>query len=224
MNGKLILQKMQQMQKMQMLQIIKQAAGRHPGWTVGALLCVLLTGCGEADKALSIELGKAVESQEIPTEVETSESISISESVEEPVKICVYVCGAVKHPGVVTLPQGSRCHDALKAAGGFAEDAAEEAVNLARQVKDGEQIFFPTEAEVETLVAVEQNEQAGLVNINTADVDKLCELPGIGESKAQAIVLYREQNGAFAVAEDIMKIPGIKESAYNKIKDLITVQ
>lgn len=205
-----------------MLQISKQAAGRHLRWAVGVLLCFFLTGCSETDKAISIELGKSVEEQEILAEVETSESISAPG--EEPVMICVYVCGAVKYPGVVILPEGSRCHDALEAAGGFAEDAAEEAVNLARPVNDGEQIFFPTEAEALILAETVQKEQAGLVNINTADVDKLCELPGIGESKAQAIVVYREQNGAFGAAEDIMKVPGIKESAYNMMKDLITVQ
>lgn len=205
----------------QVLQIDKQLADRHRGWTICALLCFLLTGCGESDKALSLEIGKPVESQEILTE--TEELDVISEAEEEPVTVCVYVCGAVMCPGVVTLPEGSRCHDALEAAGGFAENAAREAVNLAKPVSDGEQIFFPTKEEAQALTEVTQKEQAGFVNINTADVDKLCELPGIGESKAQAIVLYREQNGAFGTIEDIMKVPGIKESAYTKIKDLITV-
>lgn len=200
----------------------KQVAGRHLKWAAGALLCVVLTGCSETDKAIPIELGTPVEMQKNPIEGESVESLS--EEGTEPAEVYVYVCGAVKSPGVVSLPEGSRYNDALEAAGGFAENAAGEAVNLAKTISDGEQIFFPTKEEAQAIAESVQTEQSGLVNINTATVSKLCELPGIGETKAQAIVAYREQNGAFAKAEDIMNVPGIKENAYNQMRDLITVQ
>lgn len=205
-------------------QINKRVAGRHFKWAAGALLCVILTSCGKANKAIPIVLGTPVEMQENQAEGEPAEAALEEEVATEPVEVCVYVCGAVKCPGVVTLPEGSRYNDALEAVGGFAEDAAKEAVNLAKTISDGEQIFFPTKEEAQDRLKSVQSEQSGLVNINTAAVSKLCELPGIGESKAQAIVAYREQNGAFGKAEDIMNVPGIKESAYNQLKDLITVQ
>lgn len=219
------------------IKISKEAAGRHLMRTAGALLCVILTGCSGTDKALDLELGEPVEHVgatsdsgasyvDAPeaTEVAGRELSGVQESGEEPSLLYVYVCGAVQAPGVVVLPEGSRCNDALEAAGGLREDAAGEAVNLAKLVSDGEQIYFPTAEEARELAEAEQAAEAGLVNINTAGVELLCTLPGIGEAKAKAIVAYREQNGSFRLAEDIMQVPGIKESAYSRMKALITVQ
>ena len=138
-------------------------------------------------------------------------------------EICVYVCGAVESPGVVFLPQGSRAADALEAAGGFAAEAAEEAVNLAAKISDGEKLYFPTCEEYMVQAAREEASAAGLVNINTADIAQLCTLPGIGEARAADIIAYRESHGGFAACEDIMQVTGIKESVYNRISDKITV-
>lgn len=137
-------------------------------------------------------------------------------------EIRVYVCGAVVSPGVVSLPEDSRAEDALAAAGGFAENAWREYVNLAERVQDGEKLYFPTLEETEGLSL--QEPDSGLVNINTADVAALCTLPGIGESRANDIIAYREANGPFESCEDIMNVTGIKTSVYNKIKDKITVR
>ena len=144
-------------------------------------------------------------------------------------EICIFVCGAVRNPGVVFLPQGSRVADALEASGGFTEDAAADAVNLAAKVSDGEKWYFPTQEEFK-----EQREQmrdesekisdSGKVNINTAGLAQLCTLPGIGESKAADIIAHREAHGNFAACEDIMQVSGIKENIYNKISDKITVK
>lgn len=150
---------------------------------------------------------------------ETSESLQSSEQ-----EICVYVCGAVEIPGVVFLSDGSRVADALEAAGGFAEDAAQEAVNLAAKVSDGEKLYFPTREEYVPQAQQEEAAAAGLVNINTADVSQLCTLPGIGESRAADIIAYREAHGSFAACEDIMQVSGIKESVYSKISGKITVK
>lgn len=138
--------------------------------------------------------------------------------------IRVYVCGAVAVPGVVEIPAGSRAEDALLAAGGFAWDAAPAAVNLADWVVDGQMLYFPTEGEAEERKEQEAEASSGLVNINTAGVEALCTLPGIGESRALDIISYRETNGAFAGCEDIMKVSGIKTAVYEKIKDKITVK
>ncbi len=150
--------------------------------------------------------------------------------------ILVHVCGAVQNPSVVELETGSRASDALEAAGGFVEAANKTYVNLAAEVVDGQQLFFPTQEEVATMEArqlmksvesanaVAGGQAVAKVNINTADENTLCTLPGIGASRAQAIIEYREQNGPFVVIEDIMNVSGIKTSAYEKIQDKITVQ
>ena len=142
-------------------------------------------------------------------------------------KIMVYICGAVKEPGVVELTEGSRMNDAVQAAGGFTEEASVTSINLAAKLKDEEMIFVPTKEEAESqeaagvgLPAAENN----LININTADIYMLCSLPGIGESKARDIVTYREVHGSFQKKEDIMQVTGIKESLYKKISNLISVK
>lgn len=138
--------------------------------------------------------------------------------------IYVHVCGAVKAPGLVILHEGSRVADALAAAGGLAEDGDESAVNLADWVQDGQQVYVPTFDEAVSLAAAEAVKESGLVNINLADAATLTTLPGIGESRAQDIIAYREKNGAFANTEDIMLVSGIKTSLYEKICDKITVK
>ena len=140
-----------------------------------------------------------------------------------PAVIYVYVCGAVKEPKVAELPEGSRAEDALEAAGGFTEDARRDYVNLAERVSDGQKLYFPTLSETaEEPVPGETDD--GKVNINTADTAALCTLPGIGEARARDIIAYREANGGFADCEDIMKVTGIKESVYSKIRDRIKVK
>ena len=135
--------------------------------------------------------------------------------------IYVYVCGAVKESGVFALPKGSRAIDALNASGGFTEDAQTTYVNLASYVSDGEKLYFPTVDEVEN--ADTSLKDDGMVNINTADKTMLMTLPGIGESKAADIISYRESNGDFQTIEDIMNVPGIKESSFVRLKSLIKV-
>lgn len=188
------------------------------------------SGCGVRDAAIEIPIKAEAEDLETPWKddsrkgAETPESGSAEDLREaaEPKMISVYVCGAVVSSGVVELPEGSRASDALKAAGGFAEDAEISYVNLAAKVEDGEKLYFPSVTEGLGLPA--QENAPGLVNINTAGVDALCTLSGIGEAKAGDIIAYREEHGPFGSKEDIMKVPGIKENAYKKICDKITVK
>ena len=169
-------------------------------------------------------------------------------SSEEAKTLVVHICGAASAPGVYELPAGSRIIDAVEAGGGFLPEAEEACCNLAEEIVDGCQIYIMTKAEscadgqtekkagIQTspdsdMQTTDRNARSnsapalenGLVNLNTADVAALMTLPGIGESRAKAIISYREQHGAFAKIEDIMKISGIKQAAFSKIKDKITV-
>ena len=172
---------------------------------------------------------------------------------KDPGTVKVYVCGAVRHPDVYELSREDRMMDAVEAAGGFESSAAKEYLNLAATLSDGEKIYIPTNAEIEeameeglelygATVNITTNSPgistagsepntaltgttnaAGLVNINAADKATLMTLPGIGESKADKIIDYRQKNGGFGSIEDIMLVGGIKEGLYNKVKDKICV-
>lgn len=142
------------------------------------------------------------------------------ESLAEAGQIYVHVCGQVREPGVVALPTGSRAWEAVEAAGGLTEDAQDAAVNLAAVLRDGEKLYIPAIGES---VAAGEAADGGLVNLNTADAGRLQTLPGIGESRAADILSYRESHGGFQAIEEIMQVPGIKESIYEKIKDKIVV-
>lgn len=203
-------------------------------------LSVLLCGCGDEGNEDVILIGSLgmypgteasepgePDAAQTPVNTEASGNPAPVRKDQELSVIRVYVCGAVVRPGVVEIPGGSRIEDALSAAGGFLPDALAEAVNLADWASDGQMLYFPTAEEAAAWLPVSQdaeNEQSGLVNINTAGAALLCSLPGIGEAKAADIIAYREAHGGFGDCEDIMKVPGIKTSIYEKIHDKIRVK
>lgn len=160
-----------------------------------------------------------MESYSTTSEFVFSHEESKSEISLEP--LCVYVCGAVNNPGVIYLDEGSRICDAIKKAGGITADADINSLNQAEKVTDGQKIYVPLIGE--TYAGYSENSKSSLININTAGVNELLTLPGIGESKANAIIAYRNDNGGFKKIEDIMNISGIKEAAFNKIKENICV-
>jgi competence protein ComEA len=133
-----------------------------------------------------------------------------------PPLITVYITGAVASPGVYTLPDGSRIEDLVEAAGGFAPGARQDKVNLAALLWDGVQIDIPGEN-------TEENYFGGRININTASVEELETLPGIGPTAAQEIVEYRLQHGPFRTIQDIQNVPGIGPATFAKIENYITV-
>lgn len=175
-------------------------------------------------------------------------SEAVSDKEMQQAMIYVDVCGAVANPGVFQLAAGSRVFQAIEAAGGYLPEAALTCVNRAGVLTDGQQLYILTQEEMERQgldpaemsgasegqmngsAGIGQNtgmtaqvQQDNRININTADEAQLTTLTGIGATRAQAIIAYREENGPFAAIEDIMNVQGIKEGTFAKIKDEIVV-
>lgn len=142
---------------------------------------------------------------------------------EEPDKgqITVHVCGAVLHPGVVRLPEGSRVMDAVEGAGGPLPEADLDALNLAQVVQDGQKINVPRAGEGGGSSG--GKEGGGKININAATRQDLESLPGIGPTLAERIVSYREKVGAFRSLDELKRISGIGEKKFQEIKDLVEI-
>jgi competence protein ComEA len=142
-----------------------------------------------------------------------------------PAPIRVHVSGAVRQPDVYELPAGCIVKDALEAAGGPADDADLDGINLAVELRDQQQVYVPRQGEAVPMAPapVGGGAVSGPVNINTATAAELETLPGIGPKTADAIVEYREANGSFETIEDIMDVPGIGEGTFEKIRGGITV-
>lgn len=151
---------------------------------------------------------------------------ALSQAYEEAVNtICIHVTGCVVNPGVYQLPEGSRVYEVIVLAGGFTDEADRDYVNQASVLCDGQKLHIYSSEETETASQYTESNtdenKSGLININTASKTELMNLPGIGESRAESIIAYREENGGFKAIEDIMKVSGIKDAAFNKIKEYI---
>ena len=156
------------------------------------------------------------------------EGKSDSEKEKSTENIFVYVCGAVQKPGVFEILPGHRICDAIAAAVGLSDQAAGDSLNQAEVLSDGQMLRVLTTEEAAAATVQPGQETAessrdGRVDINTADASALMSLPGIGQSKADAIIAYRNEHGAFKAPEELMNISGIKEGVYQKIKDSIKV-
>lgn len=166
------------------------------------------------------------------TEFEVSRSAAASQSAESvdaaPQSIYVHVSGAVASPGLYELEEGSRVASAVEAAGGFADDAAPESVNLARKLEDGEMVVVSRKSEVGVEAAAQGGEagetvSTGIVNINTASEAELETLPGIGPTMAQRIVSDRKANGAYKTVDDLKRVSGIGDRKFESLSGLICV-
>ena len=173
----------------------------------------LMYGYSEQDSAVKLSPGES-QSAEVPAH-----------------EITVYVTGAVNRPGVVTLKEGARIGDAVNSCGGLLPTGDAERVNMAQVLKDGQKVQVPEKAQAANAAAADKSKPAkagspgdgALVNINTADLQALDALPGIGPSTAQKIIDYRETEGAFQDIADLKKIKGIGEAKFAKLKDKICI-
>ena len=172
---------------------------------------------------------KKEESVEETTVVETTVLAEKTEaSTTQETVIFVDIKGAVKNPGVYQMKVGDRVKDALDAAGGLTAEADSQKVNLAQRVEDQMVIVVPKVGEeAEEIPAGETRKEAtkeGKVNINTATVEELKTLKGVGEKKAEAIIEYRKKNGSFQTKEDLMKVRGIGKKLFESFQERIVTQ
>ncbi len=146
-------------------------------------------------------------------------------STATPAPLSIYISGAVRQPQVVLLPPGSLLADALTAAGGPASNADLDSVNLALALKDHDHILIPTQpaASPAPTMASETPVHGGIININTATIEELQTLPGIGATRAQDIVNYRLEHGPFQTIEEIRNVSGIGPVTFDKLAPYITV-
>lgn len=205
--------------------------------TVLTMAVFILTACRKNDATVyfASENTQAYYDEDISHQStensDTSVKESSSDNEDQAAEVVVYVCGEVNDSGVYHLPNKSRVCDAIDSAGGMTDDAGRDFWNLASEVYDGQMIYVPTKEEVESGNVPKPDTEntdvssgdSSKININTASKEELMTLTGIGESKADNIIKYRQENGSFSAVEDLTNVSGIGESIFNKIKDSITV-
>jgi competence protein ComEA len=163
-----------------------------------------------------------------------SSSAAPSPVSTEPVEVVVQVAGAVVHPGVYRLPSGARVMDLVDAAGGATADADLEAMSLAARLRDGQRVQVPHRGEVLPASATgapsggESGGRAGSVptepvDLNSAGLDELDALPGVGPTIAQAIIANRTRHGPFLSVDDLTEVPGIGAAKLDSLRDLVRV-
>ena len=168
---------------------------------------------------------------------EAVDNMASSASIEEPIveKIMIDVQGAVKSPGVYVLTSDDRIIDAIERAGGYTEEAQSSAVNHAQKLQDEMLIYIPkTDEEINQDLPIGQvvvsspaasaDSTGNKIDLNSADETALTTLPGVGASKAQAIIAFREENGSFKTIDDLKNVSGIGEKTFEKLKEYIIVK
>lgn len=138
-------------------------------------------------------------------------------------KITVDISGQVAIPGVYTLEAGARLADLCEAAGGLTSSADLDAINRAGILTDGQKVYIPEQGENLSTSPSDAGVAPGLVNINTANIDELQRIPGVGPVTASRIIEYRDEYGGFGKIEDIKNVSGIGEKTFLKMKPAICV-
>lgn len=159
--------------------------------------------------------------------IDRSTPLTVTVNTLAPRDMRVFVSGAVATPGVVTVPEGARLVDVVQAAGGFTDDTDYTSLNLAGRVGDGENVFVPSSAvasgSVSPVSSVRVPGSGTKLNLNTATIEELDTLPGIGDVLAGRIVEYREANGPFGTVDDLVLVDGISARMVEGLKPLVTI-
>lgn len=217
-------------------------------WTVGAVvvfacgvmlwqgICVLRPASSDSPDAPLIQSEPLSASPSPASPAETGNGM-VSLPPAESSEIVVHVAGAVKKPGVVRIPRGSRVDDAVKAAGGFSSQADPDSVNLAQPLEDGVQVYVPRRGETVQVegrvgstssgaVSARATKElpSGKVNVNTASAEQLESLPGVGPATARAIIEYRKQNGGFSSVDELLEVRGIGPKKLEQIRPYVVVK
>lgn len=157
-------------------------------------------------------------------EIDSSEDIKLNAAeIEEKIKI--HILGEVNYNGILELNSGSRISDAIEKAGGLTTLADVSKINLAYVLEDGEKLYIPSindEDNIQYLLS--DNSKSSKVNINTAKLEELQNIPGVGPSIAQAIIDYRDENGKFKSIEEIKNVSGVGDSKFKKMEEYIKVK
>lgn len=188
------------------------------------LLISMITGCESDTNQVNLSTGS---DDKVETEI----------TRKPDAWIYVYIHGQVNHPGVYHVKSGERLYTIVEKAGGFTKKAVKDELNLAEAVTDGQDVYVMSKKEYQKklkgnrqkesfptsdVASSGQNEER-LININTATKDELMTLSGIGQSKALAIIEYREKNGDFTKTTDIKNVSGIGDATFLNIESMITV-
>ncbi|MGI5949094.1 DUF655 domain-containing protein [Peptoniphilus sp.] len=155
---------------------------------------------------------------------ENKSDIQIETKEDEIEELYVHISGAVKNPGLYKMKPNSRIADAIEEAGGSLDDANLDAINLAAKLSDEDKIYLPKIGEEVPSIATStstSSTNAEKINLNTADLNSLTNIPGVGEKTAQKILEYREKN-RFKNIEDIKNVDGIGDKKFESMKDFIT--
>ena len=193
---------------------------------LGIVVLMMLVGCTGCKKQSYLETQSDLQEEHTKSADTTEEKKQQTEQVTE---IYVQIDGAVKKPGVYTFSEESRVYELIEAAGGLLPEAYDLGINQAKRLADGEKIYVYTKEEIENGAGTTDTQNPkgqaddGKVNINTASVEELMTLSGIGETRAKDIIAYRNAHGAFSLPEDLKNVSGIGDSTYNKIADAIIV-
>ena len=192
------------------------------------------------DEAGTHSYEEEVEEGESTSTPDSSDFVNNNETnCKESVILIVHICGEVNNPGVYQLEDDLRIADLVELAGGFTNEAAQDYINQAERLRDGQQIYIPSVSDIkdkslaeslmsenegkETSPSMTTEAEQGKVNINTASAEELMTLPGIGQAKAESIIKYREENGNYSSIDAIMNVTGIKEGLFNNISEYITI-
>ena len=193
-----------------------------PIWSDTAVSAPSDTSAGTGDSTTSLP----GQTQPVADPSGASQTKASKSAVSED-DIPVYLVGAVHKPGVYIVHRGIYLYELVDLAGGLTPDAAANSINLAMRITENQMVRIPTQAESESAadpgVQVSDSPASGKININTATQAMLEELPGVGPATAVAIIADRSKNGPFRQPEDLMRVPGIKESRYALMEALIAV-